>query len=274
MHRLAWQVARRGLMRGAAAVACAASLAASPATSLQAQPASPGPQVYEEFCSFCHGGGGEGIADFTPALAGNPLVEDVERVKEIVRGGRDTDAWADAMPAFTDLSADDIAAVAAFVQAGLTAAPAASVEAALAPFDDAARSRGERLFLGRESSQNGSPACVACHAAGRHGNPARTLGVDLTGLFAKYGDAGRVMAVVQAPPSAVMRPIFADKPLTDEEAHALAAFFEATSDETASDGADTVVVLGLAGLLVLFGLMVTLMWRPREGYARRLRRQA
>lgn len=262
------ELARMGLL-----VAMGLSLS----TMAAAQDPSRGGVVYEENCSFCHGTNGEGIPDAIPPLVGNPAVGEAARVEAAIRNGQETDAWPEVMPPFSDLPDADIAAVVLFVQTELGhAAPSREAEVsedAAEPvlLDAAAAARGQALFTGQQMTENGGPSCVACHGAGALGRRGRTLGVDLTDLFTRLETAERVMAMLRNPPSPVMRPVYANAPLTDEERRDLTAFFAEVAKETDAAGLDGLLIAGVVGAVALFGVMALVMTRPRESYAHRLR---
>lgn len=69
-----------------------------------------GKELFEENCIACHGEDGAGAPPNFPALAGNANLSDEALIIRQVRAGKE------AMPAFPDLSAEDIAAVATYVR--------------------------------------------------------------------------------------------------------------------------------------------------------------
>ena len=68
-----------------------------------------------------------------------------------------------------------------------------------------------------------------------------------------------------------MRPVYGEKPITDEETGHLLAFFIQAAGQKPPDRFDGLLGSGLAGALVLFGLMALMPSRSRESYVRRLR---
>ncbi len=69
-----------------------------------------GQVIYEEHCSFCHQPTGLGDPPEFPALSGNPLIADLNRVVQNIHEGRE------AMPPFPTLSTDEVAAVATYIR--------------------------------------------------------------------------------------------------------------------------------------------------------------
>ncbi len=121
---------------------------------------------------------------------------------------------------------------------------------------------GRLLFIGGAQLTNGGPACIACHnVAGVGALAGGTLGPDLTNVHDRYGEAGLASALSGLPfPS--MRGVFAEKPLTDDEAADLFAYFAQTSQGTSEPVNLSFVLIGLGGFLLLL-LLFQLIWRKR-----------
>ncbi len=94
-----------------------------PADSLDAELIGRGQEVYTVNCVACHQADGGGIAGAFPALRDNPNIEDTAYVEQVIRNGsaaaRNPEANSGNMIAFATLSDDDVAAVIAYLQAGL-----------------------------------------------------------------------------------------------------------------------------------------------------------
>lgn len=94
-----------------------------------------GQQVYSQICSACHQPGGTGLSGQFPPLLDNPKVDDSDYVAQVVTNGLQGEitvlgeTYDGVMPSFSTLSEDDIAAVTAYLQAGLQAPPAVGEEA-------------------------------------------------------------------------------------------------------------------------------------------------
>ncbi len=114
---------------------------------------------------------------------------------------------------------------------------------------------GRQLFDGQKRLAGGGPPCGACHDAGDlpfpHGG---SLGLNLTGAYAKYGAAGlqTILATLFFP---TMAPVFAIRPLTPSEASDLEAFFQAAGRERPAAALEgTFFLMALGGLLVLLAI--------------------
>ena len=120
--------------------------------------------------------------------------------------------------------------------------------------------RGENLFTGPKRFENRGPSCSACHSSSGIGAlGGGTLGPDLTGAYAKLGDA-----MIVWPESIVpMRPIYSERPLTEQEKADLLAFFE-SADITEREAAQVMQLFGLAVAgLVIIVVFTQLIWRRR-----------
>jgi len=263
-----------------------------------AQDAEVGEQIYVAACSGCHKADGTGIAGTFPPLVDNPRALDAEYVSDVVRNGLsgpitvDGVAYDATMPAFAQLSDDEVAGIVAYLATnfqgtstggGTTATTIATGGGTTATtiatdFDAPAGSdneRGEDLFLGSTRFTNGGAACAACHTAGGRGNlGGSSLGPDLTNVLGSYGGPDGLVGVLAAPAFPVMGEAYADKPLTEQERLDLAAFFVTASQEDDADSGDALLVLGLVGAGALFGGMVLMRPFAGAGYSRRLRRNA
>ena len=118
--------------------------------------------------------------------------------------------------------------------------------------------RGARLYTGEAAFANGGAPCLACHGMTGFGLAGgANYGPDLTGMFENFGDEG-IADILKSLPFPSMEPIYATRPLTDEEQADLRAFFaKATGTPVAKSGllfseALSGVVLFL-GAVLLFG---------------------
>jgi len=163
-----------------------------------------------------------------------------------------------------DITAEDVAALLDYIKAGGPAeAPMDSKPATAATAADIAR--GRELFLGRISLAKSGPSCVSCHSVGDVGPlGGGTLGLNLTQAYSKYADKGLSKAL-KKPGFIIMKEIFPDKPLTDEEAFALKAFLY-DADKAGSAGGDhqkKFLFLGMGGTVVMMGV-ADFIWRKRR----------
>ncbi|TYO96689.1 cytochrome c [Geothermobacter ehrlichii] len=116
--------------------------------------------------------------------------------------------------------------------------------------------RGARLFAGGQALANGGAACIACHgfaASGFGAAGGANFGPDLSGLYADFGDEGvaEVLAELAFPS---MEPIYAERPLTEQEQADLGAFFAAVQPGPAV-GSGTLLVMALVALGIFMGLI-------------------
>ncbi|MHB1343547.1 MAG: c-type cytochrome [Thermoleophilia bacterium] len=286
MEGIRWKNAVRGLTVTAVAVG-------GLLLTTTAAPAADGGAMYTAHCAACHGDDGEGRGSF-PALDGNPLVDDETAVADVVRSGRGV------MPAYSQLSDDEISALTAYLRAtwgtgpdgnsgettdttgatetnGGTATTVPDSQGAgglpAGPGDPA---HGEALFVGATAFENGAPPCMPCHSAGANGRAGggRLLGTDLTDLAARGGGAEGIAGMLAAPAFPVMRAAYENKLLTAQERADLGAYFEhlaASGSTSGSVFSGRLWLLGAAGAAVLFGLMGLLWPRHRITAGERLR---
>lgn len=264
----------RGSMRLAATVGAAAtfvllSLAAG------AQEEVDGRDVYLASCASCHQGTGLGVADSFPPLAGNENVQDTAYVQGVIADGKTGPievlgvTYDGEMPAFPDLSTEEVTAVIEYIQGGVF------IPAETGGLEPGNSTRGKDLFTGKARLENGAPACASCHtAAGFQGLNGPVLGPDLTDLSNRYGGEEGVAAALSNPPSATMEPLFADSPIADQERADLGAYFVSIRNIQPTSGpVDVLLVGGILGAIALFALMLLGPRSRRMGYGRQLRSQ-
>jgi mono/diheme cytochrome c family protein len=228
---------------------------------------------------MCHDVGGVGIADETPPLVRNPRVDDAEYLARVILEGvsgpieLDGEVYEEEMEGFPELSDGEVAALIAYIQGGFATPTSVAVAQSPQPevLGDAAR--GEVLFAGRQRLENGGPACLACHAAGRYGHlGGSALGPDLSGLRSRVAGEKGLSSAVRRPPSPVMQPVYAGRELTEQEVADLASFFGAIAAGETGGGTDWLLVAGVTGALALFGLMAVFASTAlRRSYSRMLR---
>ncbi|MCP3856866.1 MAG: c-type cytochrome [Actinomycetia bacterium] len=238
-----------------------------------------GAEVFADRCARCHEPDGSGLVGEVPPLLNNPNAADAEYVESTIRDGLEGPievlgvAYDDAMRALeSKMSDDEITAVVAYV--GSLAVRAETIaDAPPVEVEPGSVGEGHALFTGSSRLSNGGGACVACHTAGKVGNlGGRSLGPDLTGTAAEYGSEAALASWLADPKSAIMQPIFVDRPLTENEIADLTVFLtDAPNQSEPSDPGDGLILAGVAGFLILIGGM-TVAWRGmRQTYADRLR---
>lgn len=230
-----------------------------------------GASLFQETCSACHTiGGGDGLG---PDLRGVTVRREADWLSRWILNP--AAVLSDGDPIATELlqkfnnlpmptlglSEVEIASVIAFLteQDGGGAAPVTPQPILAAPGESSAAA-GKNLFTGATRLSNGGPSCRACHSsAGIGGLGGGNLGPDLTGAYAKLGDA-MILWPETTPP---MQPIYSSKPLTDQEKANLLAFFSST-DVTSRSTEVIGALIGLAVVgVVVLGILAQLIWRRR-----------
>ena len=146
------------------------------------------------------------------------------------------------------------------------------LQVSTAPFTDADRAQGRKIYLGTQRLAAGGSACISCHrmcdapalGGGR-------LGPDLTNVFERLKGRAALSAWLMAPGTETMQPIFKNHPFSAEEIHALVAYFESTTAEPPADssrGRVTFLLSGLAGAIVGV-FFLDAMWKNRFQSVRR-----
>lgn len=84
---------------------------------------------------------------------------------------------------------------------------------------------GKALFTGGKQLSKGGAPCVACHTFRYSDVQSGNLAADLTGLYERMGEQG-VSGVLKSLKFPIMKKIYADRPLSDEEITAIIAFLK------------------------------------------------
>jgi mono/diheme cytochrome c family protein len=130
---------------------------------------------------------------------------------------------------------------------------------------------GRQIFLGEQRLANGAPACISCHSISGvgglgGGTLASTIGAqnpDLTNAFNRNGGEPGMRAALGAPQFLIMKQVFADKPMTEDEIVALTAFMGDASRKTEPDQrSDYLIIYGIVGAIVLL-LAFDFIWIKR-----------
>ncbi|WP_136513089.1 c-type cytochrome [Geomonas edaphica] len=212
-----------------------------------------GKDLFDKMCSSCHTiGGGDGAG---PDLKGVGTKRSSEWLVQIITDPAKLTASKD--PAQAELvkkygmempslgvSRPDAEKIVAFLGGGAPAPGAAAGSAASgsapAPAETNAAppaevvvtkellATGRDLFTGKQRFAKGGAPCVSCHHFDYPGIHSGALAADLTGLYGKMGENG-VRGVLKSLNFPVMKKIYADRPLTDDEATALTALFKDAS---------------------------------------------
>jgi mono/diheme cytochrome c family protein len=116
-------------------------------------------------------------------------------------------------------------------------------------------SAGRTLFMGTVRFKNGGPACSACHSVASLPFPrGGTMGPDLTKAYSKLGPQG-LNSALETLFFPAMTPLFAYRPLTDEERRNLAAFLQSVDRQ--QPGTPTWAIAAIALAIVMMLLAVT-----------------
>lgn len=84
---------------------------------------------------------------------------------------------------------------------------------------------GLAIFTGARALEGGGPACLGCHAAGGVFFPnGGTFGPDLTKVFERRGGRDGLAAWMTSVAHDTVRPLYKDRPFTDDEIHFLVSF--------------------------------------------------
>jgi mono/diheme cytochrome c family protein len=116
-------------------------------------------------------------------------------------------------------------------------------------------SMGRALFTGKEPFSKGGAPCVSCHDLRYPGVNGGDLAAELTGLYGKMGESG-VRGVLKSLSFPVMKPIYADRPLSEAETTALVALFkEAAARKQAECDPFPLAGLGFFGLFIVAAIL-------------------
>ncbi len=116
------------------------------------------------------------------------------------------------------------------------------------PVTPADIARGKQLFEGHVRFAKGAPACLSCHSAADAGFAGGgRLGPDLTAITGKMGKG--LPSAIETPAFPTMQNVFAQAPLTAEEAFQVAAFLGSVSKEAPAKKDLLLPIVGLMGLV-------------------------
>ena len=265
-------------------VAATATLAAASGTA-SAQDAA---QFFKASCVSCHTVGGgrlvgpdlKGVTErrtreWLTQFIGNPqamILAGDATAKQLLQEARGVvmptlGVQPDMIASLIDLlAAESALPVSQFVGAGGAAGGAGP-----RPMTPADADLGRKLFMGQLSLTKRGPACLSCHQVrGIGALGGGNLGPDLTGVYARLGGQVALTSWLGSPASVTMKPVFAQHPLTEDEAHALVSYFKVAGARggSARNSMVNFVLLGLIGLAV--GLVIVdLAWKNRFRAVRR-----
>ena len=146
----------------------------------------------------------------------------------------------------------------------IDAEAARAAKAAAASYDPPDAAAGRLLFAGTSALANGGPACAACHSVD---GTASGLGPDLSGVFAKLGEAPLVSACEKAN-FKIMDAAYRDHAVTRQEALHLTKYLETVGAAPPRPVAPPVGAIG-AGLGVVALALVAFGYRRRHAGVRK-----
>ncbi len=248
-----------------------------------AQTPEEGQQLFQQMCQACHtiGGGklvGPDLKDVTQRRDSAWLQAFISTPDKLIAQGDPiaTQLLKEnnnvAMPNL-GLSEAQVAALLVYLSD-----PAAAPAAAAVVLSGGDVQRGQALFEGRMALQNGGTNCIACHTvSGYTPLGGGALGPDLTQVVGRLGQPG-LSSALQSLPFPTMTGIFSTRPLSPQEQADLFAFLDQANQQAAAvwQPAQTAWfwMIGGAGALVLFGLMLIFWPRQRQNRPEKLRRMA
>ena len=250
-----------------------------------ATPDDQGQVIFEQKCQGCHtiGGGrtvGPGLKGITGRRDREWLVRFIVSPDQLIAQG---DPLAKQLAAEYDLpmpnlglSDDEVHRVLAYIEAQSETeqnASSSAGETVISPKQSAEKSApllvgnasvGRDIFTGKIRLQNGGVSCISCHnidGIGAFGGG--TVGKDLTASYSNLGEMG-VTSVMRTAPFPLMKAVYAERPLTDDEITHLATFLQETSrgEPAPGRGSGIFIVISIVGCLIIVGIL-QLLWRRR-----------
>ncbi|HBG04356.1 MAG: cytochrome C [Geobacteraceae bacterium GWC2_58_44] len=212
-----------------------------------------GKELFDEQCAGCHtiGGGDGGGPDLKGITAKRPAEWLVRVIAEPDKLTAEKDPvqlelvkkYGMEMPN-VGVSRDDARKIVAFLQGGSAPAEDGAPAAGGTPAPGAGEAgtpqapnqaelvvtgellaTGRDLFTGKQPFAKGGASCVSCHGLRYPGVNGGLLAADLTGLYEKMGENG-TRGVLKSLGFPVMKKIYADRPLSEQEITALTALFK------------------------------------------------
>ena len=122
---------------------------------------------------------------------------------------------------------------------------------------------GRAYFIGAKRFRNGGPACMSCHGnADIPGLGGGSLGPDLTKVYLRMGGEVGLKSVIQSSPFPTMQGVFSKKPVTEEEATHLVAYFAQTENLKEKKLNFKIVGISFGGFILMY-ILFHLIWRNR-----------
>ncbi len=235
-----------------------------------------GKDLFDKQCAGCHSiGGGDGGG---PDLKGVAAERSHEWLESLITGPNKLTANKDLVQAELvkkygyempnlGISHEDARKIIAYLSspngAGAAAASPAGEQPAVAVTPELI-AQGKALFTGSTRFAKGGAPCISCHPFTYPGITGGKLSsADLSKSYQKMGDAG-MQGALKALKFPIMKKVYADRPLADDEIAALMALFKDSATQKGGGGRPIPFPLMSGGLFVVLLLGLTL-------YKRRIR---
>jgi len=239
-----------------------------------------GKTIFEQRCVACHNIGGGRLVG--PDLAGvnsrrqeSWLLKFIKSSQTVIKSG-DPEAKAlfgefkIVMPDQT-LSDAQIREILAYIKEADTAKSPSAPPGTGATREATSEEilRGQDLFQGKIRFSGGGPSCISCHNVESHAVfGGGILAKELTTVYSRVGAQG-IRAILSNAPFPVMNAAFENKPISDEEIHALIGFLKLVDKEnTMQQPREYGWVMfgaGSGGVIILFGFYSLLGFRRKRG---------
>ena len=123
--------------------------------------------------------------------------------------------------------------------------------------------QGKALFTGSTRFAKGGAPCISCHPFTYPGITGGKLSsTDLSKSYQKMGDAG-MQGALKALKFPIMKKVYADRPLADDEIAALMALFKDSATQKGGGGCPIPFPLMSGGLFVLLLLLGLTLYKRR-----------
>ncbi len=241
-------------------------------------PTEVGQVIFEQKCKSCHsiGGGrivGPDLKGITERRERDWLIRFIVSPDELIAQGDPlakqlVEEYGIPMPN-TGLSPPEAEEILVYIEAQSRGEPSAlppeqdTEQIAPVPIGDA--SMGRDIFIGKTPLNNGGTACLSCHnVSGIGALGGGSMGKDLTGAYSVIGEQG-LTSILKTQPFPLMKEIYAEQPLTDDEiAHLVVFLQEASSsgEPTPVQSPRIFIIISIVGFLLVLGIF-QLLWRRR-----------
>lgn len=234
---------------------------------------------FRQNCMSCHtiGGGrlvGPDLKDVAKRSDRDWLIRFMTNPKGLLDGGDPTalklkeEARGAVMPNISGLDAARATSLLALIDAESKLPKSQFIGLNLSdqPFTAIDIASGRRIFEGTKPLANGGAACLSCHAVSGVGAlGGGRLAPDLTKVYERMNGRKNLASWLMAPATPTMRPLFADRSITNDEIVSLVAYLESSARKPSSaDDTSTLsfFFIGIGG--AVFGFIgVDTVWRKR-----------